>query len=206
MCAAAPGTPKLAAGLGVVGLDLGADRAAPAAGLVAGVTVGAWLGWPAALLVAVLAWSRLRFRPSAEVGIWQQQAAMQRRTAGSLAPLADEGYLVLHDVTLPGLLDSLEHLVVGPSGVWVLQSWQRQGRRPPVPPCRPGSWSDSVAHPGHRRGAGRLGPGADPAPAVHARRLAGNPAHAQQGHPGHNHPAARPGRPLWVAGGARRGG
>ena len=94
------------------------------------MTVGAWLGWPAALLVAVLAWSRLRFRPSAEVGIWQQQAAMQRRTAGSLAPLADEGYLVLHDVTLPGVLDSLEHLVVGPSGVWVLQSWQRQGRRP----------------------------------------------------------------------------
>ena len=86
------------------------------------------------------------FRPSAEVGIWQQQAAMQRRTAGSLAPLADEGYLVLHDVTLPGLLDSLEHLVVGPSGVWVLQSWQRRGR-PPVPPCRPGSWVSSSRTP-----------------------------------------------------------
>jgi hypothetical protein len=55
---------------------------------------------------------------------------MQRRTAGILGPLEAEGYLVLHDVTLPGWLDSLEHLVVGPTGVWVIGSWQRQGRLP----------------------------------------------------------------------------
>jgi hypothetical protein len=111
-------------------LTWGLIGAAPAAGLLLGMTVGAWLGWPAALLVAALAWSRLRFRSSAEVGIWQQQAAMQRRTAGLLGALEAEGCLVLHDVTLPGWLGSLEHLVVGPSGVWVIGSWQRQGRRP----------------------------------------------------------------------------
>jgi hypothetical protein len=43
---------------------------------------------------------------------------------------------VLHDVTLPGWLDGLDHLVVGPSGVWVVASWRRRrllpGGRPPA--------------------------------------------------------------------------
>ena len=39
---------------------------------------------------------------------------MQRRTAAVLGPLEAEGYVVLHDVTLPGWLDSLEHLVSAP--------------------------------------------------------------------------------------------
>jgi hypothetical protein len=107
-------------------LTWGLIGAAPAAGLLLSVTVGAWLGWPAALLLAAWTGWRLRFRPSAEVGIWRRQAAMQRRTAGMLGPLEAEGYLVLHDVTLPGWLDSLEHLVVGPTGVWVIGSWQHR--------------------------------------------------------------------------------
>jgi len=82
--------------------------------LLVGGIVGAWLGWPAALLVAALAWWRLRFRPSPEIRVWRRQAAVQRRTAGLLAPLEDQGYLVLHDVILPGWLGSLEHLAVGP--------------------------------------------------------------------------------------------
>jgi Nuclease-related domain len=111
-------------------LTWGLIGAAPAAGLLLSVTVGAWLGWPAALAVAVLAWARVRFRPSPGARIWRRQAAMQRRIAGMLAPLEDEGYVVLHDVTLPGWLDSLEHLVVGPTGVWVIGSWRRR-RLPP---------------------------------------------------------------------------
>jgi hypothetical protein len=45
--------------------------AALAAGLLIGATVGAWLGWSAAVAAALLAWSRLRFRPSPGVGIWR---------------------------------------------------------------------------------------------------------------------------------------
>lgn len=102
--------------------------AALAAALLVGATLGDWLSWPAALLLAGWTGWRLRFHPSPAAAIWRRQAARQRRTAGLLASLADHGYLVLHDVTLPGWLDSLEHLVVGPTGVWVVQSWQRPGR------------------------------------------------------------------------------
>jgi Nuclease-related domain len=110
--------------------------AALAVGLLIGLTVGAWLGWPMAVVAAVLSWSRLRFRPSPGVTIWRRQAAMQRRTAALLRPLGEEGYLVLHDLTLPGWLDSVDHLVVGPTGVWVVESWRRPGLRPrAVPPA-----------------------------------------------------------------------
>ena len=63
---------------------------------------------------------------------------MQRRTAGVLEPLEQEGYMVLlHDVTLPGWLDSLDHLLVGATGVWVIESRQRRrllpgGSAPPA--------------------------------------------------------------------------
>jgi nuclease-like protein len=99
------------------------------AALLIDLTVGAWLALPMALLAAVLTWSRLRFRPSAEASIWRRQAARQRRTAGMLGPLGAEGYLILHDITLPAWLASLDHLVVGPTGVWVVESGQRRRRR-----------------------------------------------------------------------------
>jgi hypothetical protein len=49
---------------------------------------------------------------------------MQRRSAGMLAGLEPDGYLVLHDITLPGWPASLDHLVVGPTGIWVIGSWR----------------------------------------------------------------------------------
>ena len=102
--------------------------AASGAALLIGLTVGAWLGLPMALLAAVLTWWRLRFRPSTEASIWRRQAARQRRTAGVLGPLGEEGYLILHDITLPGWPASLDHLVVGSTGVWVIESSQRRRR------------------------------------------------------------------------------
>jgi hypothetical protein len=97
-----------------------------AGSLLTGLTVGPWLGWPMGLLLAAWTGWRLRFVPSAEARIWQRQAATQRRTAAMLASLTEEGYLVLHDIVLPGWLDSLDHVVVGRTGVWVLTSWERR--------------------------------------------------------------------------------
>jgi hypothetical protein len=107
---------------------------AAAAGLLVGLVMGAWLGWAATLSVGVVAGWRLRFRPSRGAIVWRRQAALQRRTAGALQPLQQEGYLVLHDITLPGWPASLDHLVVGATGVWVIES-----RRGPLPPRRKGT-------------------------------------------------------------------
>jgi hypothetical protein len=111
------------AGGAVVGAAAGVD-------LLVSLTVGAWLGSLMALVAALVAGWRLRFRPSASAVAWRRQAAAQRRTAGALRPLEQRGDLVLHDVTLPGWPAGLEHLVIGSTGVWVIQSWQH-GQPPP---------------------------------------------------------------------------
>jgi hypothetical protein len=107
-------------------------------GLLLGLTVGAWQGWPMALVAALATGWLLRFRPSASAITWRRQAATQCRAARVLQPLKQEGYLVLHDVTLPGWPASLDHLVIGSTGVWVIRSWQRT--RPLSLPKGMSSW------------------------------------------------------------------
>jgi len=94
-------------------------------GLLTGSLFGDRPAWLITMLVAALAWWRLRFRPSAGATLWRRQAVMQRRTAGMLEPLAAEGWLILYDLVLSGWLASLDHVVVGPTGVWVVESWRR---------------------------------------------------------------------------------
>jgi Nuclease-related domain len=93
-------------------------------GLLVGHSMGVWLGWRMALLAGLLVWWRLRFHPSANARFWRRQAVAQRRTAGVLAQLEQEGWLVLHDVALPGWSASLAHLVIGPTGAWAIESWR----------------------------------------------------------------------------------
>jgi hypothetical protein len=94
------------------------------AGLLVGLTLGAWLGWRMAVLAGLLAWWRVGFHPSATARFWRRQAQMQRRTAGVLDELEQQGWLVLHDVALPGWSASLDHLVIGPTGAWAIDSWR----------------------------------------------------------------------------------
>jgi hypothetical protein len=103
----------LAAGV-AAGL-LGAQVAPGLAGLLA-VAVVAGLGW------------RLRFRASADTLVWRRGAAGERRTARLLAPLERRGWAVLHDLAIPGSAANLDHLVIGPGGVVVIDSKQYWGR------------------------------------------------------------------------------
>jgi Nuclease-related domain len=96
--------------------------AALGVGLLAGLTMGAWVGWRVAALAGLLAWWRLGFHPSANARFWRRQAQMQRRTAGILTELEQDGWLVLHDIALPGWSASLDHLVIGPTGAWAIDS------------------------------------------------------------------------------------
>jgi hypothetical protein len=98
--------------------------AALGVGLLVGPIMGAWIGWQLAVLAGLVVWWRLRFHPSASARFWRRQALVQRRTAGMLAQLEREGWLVLHDIALPGCSASLDHLVIGPTGAWAIDSWR----------------------------------------------------------------------------------
>jgi hypothetical protein len=91
---------------------LAAARVAPSLAAPAGVTVAAGLGW------------LLRFRNSPDTVAWRRGAAGERRTARLLAPLERRGWAVLHDLTIPGSAANIDHLVIGPGGVLVIDSKQ----------------------------------------------------------------------------------
>jgi Nuclease-related domain len=70
----------------------------------------------------------LWFRPSPDAVAWRRGAAGERRTARLLAPLERQGWVVLHDLAIPGSRANLDHLLIGPSGVFVIDSKQYRGR------------------------------------------------------------------------------
>ena len=64
---------------------------------------------------------------------WEAGAEGERRTAAVLAELATEGWQVLHDVHWPGRpFENIDHIVVGPAGVLVIDSknWSGSSRDP----------------------------------------------------------------------------
>jgi hypothetical protein len=79
-------------------------------------------------LAAVVAGWGLRFRPSPDACAWRRGAAGERRTARLLGPLERQGWVVLHDLAVPGSRANLDHLVIGPGGVFVIDSKQYRGR------------------------------------------------------------------------------
>jgi hypothetical protein len=52
----------------------------------------------------------------------------ERRTARLLAPLERQGWVILHDLAVPRSRANLDHLVIGPGGVFVIGSKQYRGR------------------------------------------------------------------------------
>jgi Nuclease-related domain len=98
-----------------------------AAGLLATQLAFHLAGLAAVLAMAGLGW-RLRFRPSADTRAWRRGAAGERRTARMLAPLEWRGWAVLHDLAIPGSPANIDHLVIGPGGVLVIDSKQYRGR------------------------------------------------------------------------------
>jgi hypothetical protein len=87
-----------------------------------------WLGLVAAALAAAAVGWGLRFRPSPEASAWRRGAAGERRTARLLDPLERQGWAVLHDLAVPGSRANLDHLAIGPGGVFVIDSKQYRGR------------------------------------------------------------------------------
>ena len=99
---------------GITADVLAAQAALPRAGL-AGLAAAVLVGW------------RLRFRPSNQARTWQRGGQGERHTARLLDRLTRDGYVVFHDVAVPGSDANVDHLVIGPSGVFVIDSKQWTG-------------------------------------------------------------------------------
>ena len=90
-----------------------------------GLTLAWWLGiaWGA---VATM-YAAFREFPPQHIDHWRTGAEGERRTARALAPLRRRGYLLLHDLpdrktaTYPRL-SNIDHVVVSPAGVFLLDS------------------------------------------------------------------------------------
>ncbi len=104
----------LVAAAGLAGDVLAAQVGLPWAGLV-GLVVAALVGW------------RLRFRPSEQVKAWQRGAHGERHTARLLDRLTRDGYVIFHDLAVPDSPANVDHVVIGPSGVFVIDSKQWTG-------------------------------------------------------------------------------
>jgi hypothetical protein len=102
-------------GIGAGGGILG-SLLAPRLGLVVGGLAAVGASWG------------LRFRPSPDAVAWRRGAAGERRTARLLAALEWHGWAVLHDLAIPGSRANIDHLVIGPGGVFVIDSKQYRGR------------------------------------------------------------------------------
>jgi hypothetical protein len=101
--------------------------------LLAFVVVGWLWSWWAAVVVAALVAvvdTVYRWRTHEAVRTWRKGAAGERRTARMLRPLTRRGYAVLHDRALPTGRANVDHLVIGPAGVFVVDSknWDRNKR------------------------------------------------------------------------------
>jgi hypothetical protein len=104
----------LVAAAGVVVQVLATEVALPRARLL-GLAVAALVGW------------RLRFRPSGQARTWQRGAHGERRTARMLDRLVRDGFVVFHDLAVPDSPANVDHLAIGPTGVFVIDSKQWTG-------------------------------------------------------------------------------
>jgi hypothetical protein len=95
---------------------LAATQVAADLSVAAGAAVAAGLGW------------LLRFRSPPDTVAWRRGAAGERRTARLLTPLERRGWAVLHDLAIPGTKANIDHLVIGPGGVVVIDSKRYRGR------------------------------------------------------------------------------
>lgn len=91
--------------------------AAGAAGVLLAPT---WL-W-AGSVAAVWVLAALACRPDPDPDRWQRGAAGEEATARLLERLPARRWVVLHDRVLPGSSANLDHIVIGPTGVWVVDT------------------------------------------------------------------------------------
>jgi hypothetical protein len=129
----AAGTPAggLRAGRAAAGSRLRWWAWSAVAAAAAGATFAALAAWQVGVAVAVLvivAGAGYRYRTSPAFPPAARAASARRRTRRRLARLAPLGYLSLHSRAIPGTGSVIDHLVVGPAGIYAVDAevWDRR--------------------------------------------------------------------------------
>ncbi|SEN46999.1 nuclease-related domain-containing protein [Nonomuraea pusilla] len=103
--------------------------------LVAAVVVGFlaadWRVGVTAGIVAAIGEAVYRARSHSSVPAWRRASAAERRTEAQLRSLQRNGYRTLHARAIPDSEAQIDHLVVGPTGVYAVDS-EKWDRRLPV--------------------------------------------------------------------------
>lgn len=103
-----------------------------AAGVLATVLVQAGgldrLALPVGVAAGILVGWRLRFRVSRDGRAWRDGARGERATARLLRRLGRHGYVVFHDVAIPGTPANADHLLIGPPGAILIDSKRYAGQ------------------------------------------------------------------------------
>jgi hypothetical protein len=86
----------------------------------------AFAGW-ALIAVGVLSTLAALFLAPGHVRAWEIGAGGEERIAELLGPLENAGFFVLHDRRIPGARENIDHLLVGPPGVFVVETKNYDG-------------------------------------------------------------------------------
>ncbi|GGL06350.1 hypothetical protein Sme01_66550 [Sphaerisporangium melleum] len=104
---------------------------AAGAGLLVGIPMWSWrLGLIAAILAAI-GDTVYRAQTVSSVPPWRRASAAERRTEAQLRKLERNGYLTLHARSIPNSEAQIDHLVIGPTGVYAVDS-EKWDKRLPV--------------------------------------------------------------------------
>ncbi|WP_245642676.1 nuclease-related domain-containing protein [Nonomuraea candida] len=100
-------------------------------GLAVGFLVRDWrVGVTAGVIAAILE-AVYRARLNSSVPAWRRTSVAERRTEAQLRKLERSGYRTLHARAIPGSEAQIDHLVVGPTGVYAVDS-EKWDKRLPV--------------------------------------------------------------------------
>jgi hypothetical protein len=100
-------------------------------GVIVGILLTSWrLGVTGAVLAAI-AHMVYRSRTNSSVPAWRRSSVAERRTEAQLKKLERSGFRTLHARAIPGSDAQIDHLVIGPTGVYAVDS-EKWDKRLPV--------------------------------------------------------------------------
>jgi Nuclease-related domain len=91
------------------------------------VLIAPWVGAVAAGLTG-FGWIVLLTRLPADALFWDKGARGERKTGDYLSHLSERGFVLLHDRQIPGSRANIDHLAIGPTGVFVIETKNLSGK------------------------------------------------------------------------------